>query len=79
MVCIIPLVFPLILKNFNEITHKCILIIGWAMSQPLPVNSFEWINPATISEQDILSWDNNNVKGLILEVCITMIINRLIK
>jgi len=49
------------------------------MSQPLPVNSFEWIDPATISEQDILSWDNNNAKGLILEVCITMIINRLIK
>lgn len=46
------------------------IIIGWAMSQPLPVSDFEWVDQSTISEQDIMKWDDNNPKGLILEVCI---------
>ena len=44
-------------------------LYGWAMSQKLPVNSFEWINDVTeINEEFTKNYDENNDKGYILEV-----------
>ena len=44
-------------------------LYGWAMSQRLPVNGFEWMEQ--LSEFDELfmkNYDENNDKGYILEV-----------
>ena len=44
-------------------------LYGWAMSQRLPVNGFEWMEQ--LSEFDvrfIKNYDENNDKGYILEV-----------
>ncbi|KAG8173099.1 hypothetical protein JTE90_011716 [Oedothorax gibbosus] len=42
-------------------------LYGWAMSQPLPVGNFQWIDPK-VTEQDILGWADDGVDGFILEV-----------
>ncbi|KAG8172666.1 hypothetical protein JTE90_022906 [Oedothorax gibbosus] len=39
---------------------------GWAMSQPLPVGNFQWIDPE-VTEQDILGWADDGADGFILE------------
>ena len=42
---------------------------GWAMSQRLPVNSFEWKEQLSeFDERLIKNYDENNDKGYILEV-----------
>ncbi|KAG8173917.1 hypothetical protein JTE90_012421 [Oedothorax gibbosus] len=43
-------------------------LYGWAMSQPLPVSDFEWVEPDSVTEEDIREWEDDNDKGLILEV-----------
>ncbi|KAG8200455.1 hypothetical protein JTE90_000537 [Oedothorax gibbosus] len=43
-------------------------LCGWAMSQPLPVSDFEWVEPDSVTEEDIGEWEDDNDKGLILEV-----------
>lgn len=56
--------------TLNESTHDVFFVIGWAMSQPLPVSDFEWVEPSTLSEEDIRGWDDHNVKSLIRCICI---------
>ena len=51
-------------------SHDSFFFTGWAMSQPLPVNSFEWVVAEQISTADVMSWENDAAKGYILEVCI---------
>ena len=46
-------------------------LYGWAMSQKLPFNSFEWVEEDDLlkfNESFIKSYDENNDKGYILEV-----------
>ena len=44
-------------------------LYGWAMSQRLPVNSFEWMEQLSeFDERFIKNYDENNDKGYILEV-----------
>ena len=44
-------------------------LYGWAMSQKLPVNGFEWVEDISrINEEFIKNYDENNDKGYILEV-----------
>ena len=44
-------------------------LYGWAMSQRLPVNGFEWMEQLSkFDEFFIKNYDENNVKGYILEV-----------
>ena len=64
------------LKNYDKNIESSYLmyldannIYGWAMSQKLPVNGFEWMEQ--LSEFDecfIKNYDENNDKGYILEV-----------
>ena len=42
-------------------------LYGWAMSQKLPVDGFKWVNNE-INEEFIKNYDENSVKGYILEV-----------
>ena len=44
-------------------------LYGWAMSQRLPVNGFEWMEQLSeFDERFIKNYDENNDKGYILEV-----------
>ena len=44
-------------------------LYGWAMSQKLPVNGFEWVEDTSrINEEFIKNYNKNNNKGYILEV-----------
>ena len=44
-------------------------LYGWAMSQRLPVNGFEWVEQLPeFDECFIKNYDENNDKGYILEV-----------
>ena len=44
-------------------------LYGWAMSQKLPVNGFNWVEDTSeINEEFIKNYDENNDKGYILEV-----------
>ncbi|GBN71512.1 hypothetical protein AVEN_259249-1 [Araneus ventricosus] len=43
-------------------------LYGRAMSQPLPVNNFEWLSPEEISLQQICQTPNDATTGCILEV-----------
>ncbi|GBM23420.1 hypothetical protein AVEN_188767-1 [Araneus ventricosus] len=43
-------------------------LYGWAMSQPLPVNNFEWLSPEEISLQQICQTPDDATTGYILEV-----------
>ena len=44
-------------------------LYGWAMSQKLPVNGFEWIEDVSkIDEDFIKNYDEDSDKGYILEV-----------
>ena len=64
------------MKNYDQnIESLCLMYLdannlyGWAMSQKLPVNDFEWVEE--LSEFDgsfIKNYDENSNKGYILEV-----------
>ena len=44
-------------------------LYGWAMSQKLPVNDFEWVKKLSkFNENFIKNYDENSDKGYILEV-----------
>ena len=43
-------------------------LYGWAMSQYLPTGNFRWMTEKRISKLNVARYDENNEKGLILEV-----------
>ena len=43
-------------------------LYGWAMSKKLPVNGFKWLDDNVINEEFIKNYDENDIKGYILEV-----------
>ena len=43
-------------------------LYGWAMSQYLPTGSFRWMTEKQIDKIDLTKYNENNTKGLILEV-----------
>ena len=64
------------MKNYDkdiELSYLKYLVAnslyGWAMSQKLPVNGFEWvINLSKFDERFIKNYDENSDKGYFLEV-----------
>ena len=64
------------MKNYDRNEESSFLeyldaknLYGYAMSQPLPVDSFFWIeNASEIDEDFIKNYDENSDKGYILEV-----------
>ena len=66
------------MKNYNKNIKSSYLVYldannfyGWAMSQKLPVNDFEWIETndlSTFNEYFIRNYDENSGTGYILEV-----------
>ena len=66
------------IKNYDKNTESSYLeyldannLYGWAMSQKLPVNDFEWIEKDDLSKFNasfIKNYDENSDKGYILEV-----------
>ena len=49
------------------------------MSQKLPVNGFKWVEDTSeINEEFIKNYDENNVKGYILEVVLNTLKNYMI-
>ena len=66
------------MKNYNKNIKSSYLVYldannfyGWAMSQKLPVNDFEWIETndlSTFNENFIKNYDENSDTGYILEV-----------
>ena len=64
------------MKNYHKNIESSYLMYldannlhGWAMSQRLPVNSFEWMEQLSeFDERFIKNYDENNDKGYILEV-----------
>ena len=62
------------MKNYDENKESSYIqyldannLYGWAMSQKLPVNGFEWVNNE-INEEFIKNYDENSDKGYILVV-----------
>ena len=63
-------------KNYNKDEEKSFLeyldannLYGWAMSEPLPVDGFDWIKDMSkIDEDFIKNYDKDSDKGYILEV-----------
>ena len=43
-------------------------LYGWAMSKKLPINGFKWFDNDVINEEFIKNYDENDIKGYILEV-----------
>ena len=43
-------------------------LYGWAMSKKLPVNGFKWLDSNKINEEFIKNYNENDIKGYILEV-----------
>ena len=43
-------------------------LYGWAMSQPLPINNFEWMNKKELKELDTNKFETNQEIGYMLEV-----------
>ena len=43
-------------------------LYGWAISKKLPVNEFKWLDNDVIKEEFMKSYDENDIKGYILEV-----------
>ena len=64
------------MKNYDEnIISTCLIYLGennfhgWAMSQKLPVNDFEWVKKLSkFEERFIKNYDENSGKGYFLEV-----------
>ena len=73
------------MKNYEKNTESSYLeyldannLHGWAMSQKLPVDDFEWIKEDDLSkfnESFIKNYDENSDKGYILEVDVEYIKN----
>ncbi|GBN22793.1 hypothetical protein AVEN_104505-1 [Araneus ventricosus] len=53
-------------KNFTYLDGNN--LNGWTMSQPLPVNNFEWLSPEEISLHLIFQTPDDATTGCILEV-----------
>ena len=43
-------------------------LYGWAMSKKLPTNGFKWLDSNKINEEFIKNYNENDIKGYILEV-----------
>ena len=43
-------------------------LYGWAMAQKLPVNGFKWVENNEINEEFRKNYNENKIKGHILEV-----------
>ena len=64
------------MKNYDKSIESSYLmyldannLYGWAMSQKLPADGFEWIkNLSEFNEDFIRNYDENNDKGYILEL-----------
>ena len=64
------------MKNFDKNIESSYLmyldankLYGWAMSQKLPVNGFEWVNDLSQFKEDFIkNYDNNSHVGYFLEV-----------
>ena len=62
------------MKNYDKNEESSYIqyldnLYGWAMSQKLPVNGFEWIEDISeTNEEFIKNYDENNDKGYILEL-----------
>ena len=64
------------MKNYDENEESSFLeyldannLYGWAMSEPLPVNDFDWIEDLSkIDEDFIKNYDKDSDKGYILQV-----------
>ena len=64
------------MKDYNKDEEESFLeyldannLHGWAMSEPLPVDGFDWIrNLSKIDEDFIKNYDKDSDKGYILEV-----------
>ena len=62
------------MKNYNKNEKSSFIqyldannLYGWAMSQKLPVNVFKWIDNNKINEESIKNYNENDIKGYILE------------
>ena len=64
------------MKNYDENKESSFLeyldannLYGWAMSEPLPVNGFDWMEDLSkIDEDFIKNFDRDSDKGYIIEV-----------
>ena len=64
------------MKNCDENEESSFLeyldannLYGWAMSEPLPVNGFDWMEDLSkVVEDFVKNYDENSYKGYILEV-----------
>ena len=64
------------IKDYNKDEEESFLeyldansLYGWAMSEPLPVDGFNWIKDLSkIDEDFIRNYDKDSDKGYILEV-----------
>ena len=63
------------MKNFNNNEESSYIqyldannFYGWAMSKKLPVNGFKWLDNGKINEEFIKNYNENDIKGYILEV-----------
>ena len=64
------------MKNYNKSIESSYLahsdannLYGWAMSQKLPINGFEWVKHLSkLNEDFIKEYDKNSDKGYFLEV-----------
>ena len=64
------------MKNYDKnITSSCLAYLdannlyGWAMSQKLPVNGFEWVEDLSRFKEDFIqNYDENSDKGYFPEV-----------
>ena len=64
------------MKNYNKYEEKSFLeyldtnnFYGWAMSEPLPVDSFDWIKDLSKIDEDFIKiYDKDSDKGYALEV-----------
>ena len=71
------------MKNYDENEEYSFLeyldannLYGWAMSEPLPSNGFEWIEDLSkIDEDFIKNYEKDNDKGYILEVDVEYVKN----
>ena len=55
--------------NHHTLCIRCKNLYGWAMSQKLPVNCFEWVEKLSqFNEGFIKNYDENSDKGYILKV-----------
>ena len=71
------------IKNYDESKESSYIqyldannLYGWAISQKLPVNNFEWVEDVSrINEEFIKNYNENSNKGYILEVVLNTLKN----